>query len=738
MTTTLAQALSVSDQSITLFDSETLVAGDLLALGSEYCRVVRPLTATQAIVQRGVNGTQARAHIVGELVTIGVPEDFLTGPQSVPVFGDDTDVLTANGPSLEATYQVSGGSGGGDTVIVDGVDNTIKATVEDYTNSNPLTVVLVDTNGDPYVASGGGPGSDVNLTGINSVTPSVGNGTSDTGTLRVAIASNNTAFAVTTGGLTDTQLRATPVPVSGTVTTGGLTDTQLRASAVPVSLTSTTVTGNVTVVQPTAASLNATVIGAGSAGTANAGVVTVQGIASMTKLLVTPDSVALPANQSVNVSQINAVTPLMGNGVTGTGSQRVTIASDNTPFHVINDASSAVIGHVITDTGSTTAVTGNVTVVQSTGTSLHAVLDTTSTTAVTQATAANLNAAVVGTGTAGSAAGGVLTIQGVASMTKLLVTPDSVALPANQSVNVAQIAGTNTVTGGVAGIIAVGGNVANAATATANPVPVGGTFVTSPTTLTTGQTATMQFTAAQNIKNDVTTIAGTAADTNSGNKSAGTLRVVIATDQPQLTNKLLVTPDANSAINLAQVNGTTTVNGGSAAGILAVGGPNATNVAITGNPVNLGAQAVSSENAAVTTARNVQLVADLVGKLIVLPYANPENFVSGAITSAMSGTTTTSLLAAPASGLRNYITQITVSNGSTTVSTDILIQDGSGGTTLYVVPAPAAAVATTGGGGGTFVFPTPLRQPTTATAIFCANVTTGSSTKVSASGYKGA
>ena len=40
-------------------------------------------------------------------------------------------------------------------------------------------------------------------------------------------------------GLTDTQLRATPVPVSGTVTASGpLTDTQLRASAVPVSLAS--------------------------------------------------------------------------------------------------------------------------------------------------------------------------------------------------------------------------------------------------------------------------------------------------------------------------------------------------------------------------------------------------------------------------------------------------------------------------------------------------------------------
>lgn len=158
----------------------------------------------------------------------------------------------------------------------------------------------------------------------------------------------------------------------------------------------------------------------------------------------------------------------------------------------------------------------------------------------------------------------------------------------------------------------------------------------------------------------------------------------------------------------------------------------ATNVAIADNPVNLGAQAVSSENAAVTTARQVQLVADLVGKLIVLPYANPENFVSGAITSAMTGTTSTSLIAAPASGLRNYITNIVVSNAHATVGTDVIIQDGSGGTTLYTIPAAAVY------GGASVTFPTPLRQPTTATAIYCANVTTGASTKVSATGYKGA
>ncbi len=39
---------------------------------------------------------------------------------------------------------------------------------------------------------------------------------------------------------------------------------------------------------------------------------------------------------------------------------------------------------------------------------------------------------------------------------------------------------------------------------------------------------------------NLTQIAGTAVDTNSGTKSAGTQRVVIATDQPQLTNALKV------------------------------------------------------------------------------------------------------------------------------------------------------------------------------------------------------
>jgi len=151
----------------------------------------------------------------------------------------------------------------------------------------------------------------------------------------------------------------------------------------------------------------------------------------------------------------------------------------------------------------------------------------------------------------------------------------------------------------------------------------------------------------------------------------------------------------------------------------------------SGNPHKMGARATNVEQTAVANNDRTNLVATLTGKLIVQPYSNPENFVSGAITTAMTGTTTTSLVAAPAAGLRNYITTIIVSNTHATVGTDVIIQDGSGGTTLLTIPAAAVY------GGAAITLPTPLRQPTTATALFCANVTTGASTKVSAVGYMG-
>lgn len=339
----------------------------------------------------------------------------------------------------------------------------------------------------------------------------------------------------------------------------------------------------------------------------------------------------------------------------------VVIASNQSSFPVTIAAGAAVIGHVIVDSGTLTAVT-----------------------AITNALPAGAN---------------LLGKTGIDQTTP--GTTNRVAA------NLDQVAGA-----------AIAQGHGTAATAIRVELPTDGTGVVN---LGAGTAVIGHVIVDSGTLTTVSTVSAVTAITNA--LPTGTnLMGKVGIDQ--------TTPGTTNAVSLAQIGATTVVNGG-LAGSLSVGGTVATNVAITANPLNLGAQAVSSENAAVTTARQVQLVADLVGKLIVLPYANPENFVSGAITSAMSGTTSTSLIASPGGSLRNYITQVTVSNAHATVGTDLILQDGNGGTTLYTIPAAAAY------GGATISFPTPLRQPTVATALYIANVTTGASTKASASGYKG-
>lgn len=304
--------------------------------------------------------------------------------------------------------------------------------------------------------------------------------------------------------------------------------------------------------------------------------------------------------------------------------------------------------------------------------------------------------------------------------------------------------------------------------ANATAVKVDGSAVTQPVsgtvTITPSGTQTVSGTVAVSTINSVAPAFGT------GVRGATVQRVTIATDDT-------VSITANSSVNVAQMNGVATSMGAGAngtgvqrvtlatdqtaistAGVFSVKvdqttdgttnkvaatqatasnlnaqvvGAVASDAVDSGNPIKIGGKAVNAEITAVANADRVDAVFDLVGKQIVLPYANPENFVSGAITTAMTATTSTSLVAAPGVGLRNYITTIIVSNAHATVGTDVAIQDGSGGTTLLTIPAAAVY------GGAVINLPVPLRQPTTNTALFCANVTTGASTKVSAVGYKG-
>ena len=79
--------------------------------------------------------------------------------------------------------------------------------------------------------------------------------------------------------------------------------------------------------------------------------------------------------------------------------------------------------------------------------------------------------------------------------------------------------------------------------------------------VTNAGTFAVQATISGNQAVNVAQVAGTTTDTNSGNKSAGTQRVVLATDQPALTNSMPVkqnfrTTWATGQVTLSNVAGT--------------------------------------------------------------------------------------------------------------------------------------------------------------------------------------
>lgn len=148
------------------------------------------------------------------------------------------------------------------------------------------------------VSQGGAPWSQ-NVTQFGGVNLSTGTGAGGTGIPRVTISNDSSLAANQSVNVAQVNGVTTQVN-TGAVGTG--------SQRVAVGTDTATIAGSAP----------------GAAGTASTNVLTVQGIASMTKLLVTPD-----ANSAINEAQINGTTPLMNNGVSGTGSQRINIASDN-------------------------------------------------------------------------------------------------------------------------------------------------------------------------------------------------------------------------------------------------------------------------------------------------------------------------------------------------------------------------------------------------------------------------
>jgi hypothetical protein len=249
---------------------------------------------------------------------------------------------------------------------------------------------------------------------------------------------------------------------------------------------------------PAGASTSAKQPALGTAGAASADVISVQGVASMTAVKTDGSAVTQPVSGTVTAT-LGATTNA---GATAKTSDYDTGAGTDTvtSFGIALPASGGAVQGGTSTNPVRTDPTGTTTQPVSGTVTANAGSGTLAVSAASLPlpTGASTSAKQPALGTAGAASADVITVQGVASMTALKVDGSAVTQPVS-------LAGTQSVN------------------------------------------------QAQ--------VAGTATDVNSGNKSAGTQRVVLATDQPQLTNALKVDGSAVTQ----PVSGTVTVNHGASA-----------------------------------------------------------------------------------------------------------------------------------------------------------------------------
>lgn len=130
-----------------------------------------------------------------------------------------------------------------------------------------------------------------------------------------------------------------------------------------------------------------------------------------------------------------------------------------------------------------------------------------------------------------------------------------------------------------------------------------------------------------------------------------------------------------------------------------VAGDVPSDVADAGNPVKVGGAATAALSSAtmVTAGDRVNFVAGLDGVQIVRPQCNLEDVTRG--NASNTDGTSTQVIAAPAAGLRLYITSVTVTNTSSGFA---YVELKSGTTEIWTIPCPAT-------GGAHITFDPPLR-----------------------------
>lgn len=161
------------------------------------------------------------------------------------------------------------------------------------------------------------------------------------------------------------------------------------------------------------------------------------------------------------------------------------------------------------------------------------------------------------------------------------------------------------------------------------------------------------------------------------------------------------TPGTTNAVSLAQIGATTVVNGG-VAGTLAVGGVTAAAATATGNPVRLGAKAMTAAPTAVTDGQVSNVVTDKIGRLITTT-AQCRDLIAVQSTTITASTSETTIVTAAASTFHD-LTSLTITNSSAT-ATLATLKDSTAGTTRAIYSIAA-------NGGITIPFNPPLPQAT--------------------------
>lgn len=184
-----------------------------------------------------------------------------------------------------------------------------------------------------------------------------------------------------------------------------------------------------------------------------------------------------------------------------------------------------------------------------------------------------------------------------------------------------------------------------------------------------------------------------------------------------------------AAQTLATVTTVTTVTTCSTVTTLTGGGV-ASGSADSGNPVKVGSKVLASPKGMtiLADANRADLTSDVDKALVVKGWTTGADLISTSQNIATNTSTALTNFGAVAS-TKNFITSITVFNSNSATDGFVSLQDGSGGTTIWVLPAPHT-------GGATINFDPPLKQPTANLGLFFAASAAISTIYISVNGFQ--